>query len=258
MSAGGPARARRWSAAGVVTGALVATAATFAFGAGPADALGIGFFLCVLPGLSVAQVAFLDEVGTELERVPVYVSSIGALLVIGAGAWLAATWGEDGGAVGLGPAAPIDVAAWSAALAAAALLVVAAFRVVGTVAGARESLLVRRLLPVTAAEKRTFVGVSLAAGLCEELAYRGFTLLTLQAWIGPGWALLVSSVAFGVLHVYQGPLGALRAGALGGVLGWGLLHTGGLWAPIVAHSVIDLVAGLVVGERLMVPDPVEA
>jgi membrane protease YdiL (CAAX protease family) len=63
----------------------------------------------------------------------------------------------------------------------------------------------------------------------------------------------VTSAVFGVLHAYQGAIGMLRAGTMGAVLAWGLLASGSLWPPLVAHVVIDLLAGLVLADRLMVP-----
>jgi len=40
---------------------------------------------------------------------------------------------------------------------------------------------------------------------------------------------------------------------LGGALAWGFLASGSLWPAIVAHALIDVLAGVVLGERLLSP-----
>ena len=67
---------------------------------------------------------------------------------------------------------------------------------------------------------------------------------------------MISSLVFGLLHVYQGPLGILRTATLGGLLAWGFLATGSLWPSIVAHAALDVLLGIFLAERMMVPpDP---
>ncbi|XP_057548831.1 uncharacterized protein LOC130827194 [Amaranthus tricolor] len=46
----------------------------------------------------------------------------------------------------------------------------------------------------------TFVQVNVAA-VVEEIVYRGFLLTSLTKWVATPTALLLSSVAFGLLHV---------------------------------------------------------
>jgi membrane protease YdiL (CAAX protease family) len=69
--------------------------------------------------------------------------------------------------------------------------------------------------------------------------------------IGTFGAAVLTTVVFGILHGYQGRLGILRTGVMGGVLAWGFLASGSLWPPIIAHTLIDLLAGIVFGERLL-------
>jgi len=80
------------------------------------------------------------------------------------------------------------------------------------------------------------LGVSLAAGIGEELLFRGA--------VQGEWGLWVASVAFGLAHV--GGRTSLAFGLWAGVMGLGLgvlaLATGGLLAPIVAHTVYDAAA----------------
>jgi len=101
------------------------------------------------------------------------------------------------------------------------------------------------LMPHTLQERRTFDAVSLTAGICEELLFRGFLFAYLTAGLGVSvWlAALLSSVAFGFAHLYQGPLGILKTGTVGLVLAVLYVMTGSLWAPIVVHFLMDLFAG---------------
>lgn len=87
--------------------------------------------------------------------------------------------------------------------------------------------------------------VSLAAGLGEELLFRGFVQAGLSSLIGgeygPWIALAIASVAFGVCH-WLNTTYAILAMAAGLYFGLLLLWTGSLWTPIVAHAAYDFVA----------------
>jgi membrane protease YdiL (CAAX protease family) len=99
------------------------------------------------------------------------------------------------------------------------------------------------LLPRTAREKLLFAGVSVTAGITEELIYRGFLVRYLAAgpWgLSAAAALAVSSVAFGVAHAGQGVRGMLLTGVLGLLLGGLYLASGSLLLPILLHTLIDL------------------
>ncbi len=105
-----------------------------------------------------------------------------------------------------------------------------------------------RYLPRTNRELGSFVGISLTAGIVEEIVYRGFALWYFGQFM-PLWAAVVaSSVAFGLGHSYQGPAGALRCATLG--LGFALLYvgSGSIWLPIVAHFLLDALQGLAIRE----------
>jgi len=100
-----------------------------------------------------------------------------------------------------------------------------------------------RYVPHTSGELRGFVGVSITAGIVEEIVYRGFVFWYLGQFM-PIWAaVIVSSVAFGLAHSYQGASGALRCGLIG--LAFGILYvlTGSIWLPIVGHILLDALQG---------------
>ena len=107
-----------------------------------------------------------------------------------------------------------------------------------------ESDLVRLLIPETRREKAWAVlALAPTAALSEEILYRGFLLVQLSVWFhSVAWAWIISSVAFGLAHSYQGAVGVLRAAALGALLAYPVIHLGSIYPSIAAHFVIDAVA----------------
>lgn len=133
-------------------------------------------------------------------------------------------------------------------------------RAVATQAAARE--LVRKqlgyaepLLPHDAQEGRLFLALSVTAGICEEILFRGYLMAYLGPWLGVWGALLASSVAFGAAHLYLGPQGALRAGLVGLVFGSLYVLTGSLWIPMLLHALLDRNAGQIARLVLGSPEP---
>lgn len=217
-----------------------------------ADAAALAVLLVFLPVLSVVQVRMLRHI--EVERMSAYVSSALSLLALGGGVWVVGS--RDGGAPALGlvPLQWCVFAGWTLGLVAVGLAITAAFRVAGPGLGLRESRFLRDLLPRTGRERAAFAGLSLAAGVGEELAYRGYVIPVLAGLVGSPVAAVLSSAAFGALHAYQGLLGVGRTAILGGVLAWGFLVSGSLWPPMAAHAILDLLLGVALAERMMVPE----
>ena len=103
-------------------------------------------------------------------------------------------------------------------------------------------------LPQDDRELRVFFGLSASAGIVEEIVYRGFLIWWL-ALLMPMWAaVVVSSVAFGLAHTYQGPSGVLRTGIAGLALGILYVVSGSIWLPILAHFLADALQGLSIRE----------
>ncbi len=99
------------------------------------------------------------------------------------------------------------------------------------------------ILPVTQEERAWFALVSITAGICEEVLYRGFLIryLSEEPWhIGLWIALAVASISFGLAHGYQGLSGIIGTGVLGAVMAVIFLATGSLWLPMALHAIIDL------------------
>lgn len=101
----------------------------------------------------------------------------------------------------------------------------------------------RFFLPASALERRWFAALSITAGICEELLFRGFLLRYLHTspfHLGLAWAALISAAAFGAHHLYQGVKGLVTTSIGALVFTAILLITGNLLAGIVLHAATDL------------------
>ncbi|HYH46295.1 MAG TPA: type II CAAX endopeptidase family protein [Thermoanaerobaculia bacterium] len=99
------------------------------------------------------------------------------------------------------------------------------------------------LLPRTKPELALFAAVSISAGICEEVIYRGFLMRYLQGapWtLGLGGSLLVSSAVFGLAHAGQKVKGVLGTALAGLFLGGLYVVSGSLVLPILVHAAMDL------------------
>jgi len=101
----------------------------------------------------------------------------------------------------------------------------------------------RALVPHTPAEYRLFVPLSITAGICEELLFRGYLVWVLRSWIGLYPAAGASMVLFGLGHVYQGASFGVRAFFAGAAMGVLALVTGSILPGMALHALIDLGSG---------------
>jgi membrane protease YdiL (CAAX protease family) len=208
------------------------------------------FLVLGLPFLSVAQLSLMSPEG--MDRPGVYVGSAVTLVVLTMAALIAGALGPGLEAMGLGLGEPVELAWATLRLGVATVALMTVLHAVATVGKIRESPILLALLPRTAHERRLFAGLALLAGFGEEVVFRGFLLAVLTPALGDPWtALLASSLAFGVLHVYQGSYGILRTASLGGLLGVSVVVEQSLWPAVIVHVVVDLVGGLVTGPRMI-------
>jgi membrane protease YdiL (CAAX protease family) len=117
----------------------------------------------------------------------------------------------------------------------------------------RESDLVYLLIPQTLREK-LWAALILAptAAFCEEFLFRGYLMTQLHDWLHSLlWAWVVSCVAFGLAHCYQGWSGMTRAGLLGALLAYPVVRWGSLYPAMLAHWMIDAVALLWLGPFML-------
>jgi membrane protease YdiL (CAAX protease family) len=82
------------------------------------------------------------------------------------------------------------------------------------------------------------------SGFIQEIIFRGVIFRIIEDWLGPWWALGISSVLFGIIHVLSASASVqsliaitLEAGVL---LGAAYLLTHRLWLPIGIHVAWDI------------------
>ena len=94
-------------------------------------------------------------------------------------------------------------------------------------------------------ESAVWAVVSVAAGICEELVYRGY--LQRQFWSltkSLPLAFVLQSVVFGVGHIYQGWKPALVTASYGLVFGLVAAWRRSIIPGAIAHAVVDIMGGL--------------
>lgn len=106
------------------------------------------------------------------------------------------------------------------------------------------------LIPRSARERALFRWVSLAAGVGEELIFRGFGLWYVAQFSSPWVAVIVTALAFAAGHAYQGLGGVLRTGVFALGFGAGAVSSGTILPLMVLHTVVDLVNGELLSNAL--------
>jgi len=101
------------------------------------------------------------------------------------------------------------------------------------------------LLPQGPLEVSLWVALSLSAGFCEELVFRGylqrqFTVLTRSAAV----AWLLQSAFFGISHGYQGAAACAKIAVYGALFGALAMWRRSLRPGMLAHAATDILAGL--------------
>ncbi len=103
----------------------------------------------------------------------------------------------------------------------------------------------QKLAPTTPVEMLLFLMLSISAGCCEELIFRGylqqqFARMGHRLWIG----VLLSALVFGSAHGYEGIAGMLLITAYGAMFGVLALLRRGLRTGMIAHAWHDSVSGV--------------
>jgi membrane protease YdiL (CAAX protease family) len=110
--------------------------------------------------------------------------------------------------------------------------------------GASSAKTVDSLLPQSLLEIAVWIGVSITAGICEELAFRGFLQRQLHALSGNVVvAILGQALIFGLFHAYQGWKNVVVITVLGILFGVLAAWRGNLRANIVVHAWGDVWGG---------------
>jgi membrane protease YdiL (CAAX protease family) len=152
----------------------------------------------------------------------------GTLETLSGGRWL--TWKSVG--VDLAIAAPFW-AAWEGAAYGVHWLL-----------GANSAKTVNSLLPKTLLEVLIWIGVSITAGICEEMAFRGYLQSQFRALgAGVAAAVLAQGIVFGLAHAYQGWKNTVVISVLGVLFGALAAWRKNLRSNIVVHAWADVWGG---------------
>jgi uncharacterized protein len=216
----------------------------------PARAL-TAVLLVPLPVALMLQARLADSIPKDVEREAVYISSALSVWILAAFAMIAARFSDftrdDLRLVGL----PLGLLLAASAL---TLLAGLAILAIGRLLRISESPLVHFLIPQSGSEKIAFVGLSLSAGIAEEIVFRSFLIAALfHAFGSMAVAVGVSIAVFAASHAYQGWTGVLRVALLGLILTIPFLVTGSVYPSIIAHAGLDILAGLVFADWLRSP-----
>jgi uncharacterized protein len=99
------------------------------------------------------------------------------------------------------------------------------------------------LLPQSLLEILVWIGVSITAGICEEMAFRGYLQKQFHALGGVVVAVLGQGVVFGLAHAYQGWKNTVVISVLGILFGALAAWRKNLRANIVVHAWADVWGG---------------
>jgi hypothetical protein len=102
-----------------------------------------------------------------------------------------------------------------------------------------------QLAPQNAPELLLWVILSISAGICEELTFRGYLLqqfsrASRHVWIG----VVVSSLLFGVAHGYEGASGMIAITIYGALFCMLTITRGSLRPGMMAHAWQDIFSGM--------------
>lgn len=199
----------------------------------------------------------MEYVGTA-ERVVVYLSTIAfQWLVAAVVAWRAWAHGFSAAELGLVMGDPVR----TMILAITGAMLIGTFQWMNLRRIGRLSVEVRgrlqavaeRLLPQNLIERLPFFALAATAGLCEEFLYRGFVMAALRRSDMATWEVVaVSSILFGLAHLYQGRGGLVGTFLIGIVFGSARITYDSLIPVVVWHGTLDAVAG-VAGPRYLRP-----
>lgn len=101
------------------------------------------------------------------------------------------------------------------------------------------------VLPRNLEQFIVWVPLSFTAGFCEEVMFRGYLMTRLRllfktkSWIP---SIVISSVAFGLCHTYQGLSGFIVITVYGAMFALLYIRTGSIWPGIIAHALQDVSA----------------
>ena len=99
------------------------------------------------------------------------------------------------------------------------------------------------MMPQNRNELARFYGLSITAGIVEEVLWRGFLIWYLSQFMPVWGAVLVSTLGFGLAHAYQGLSHLPQITVAGAVFAALYIMSGSIWLPIILHAAIDILQG---------------
>lgn len=127
----------------------------------------------------------------------------------------------------------------------AALIVLGSLNYVLHATGARE--VARALAPNGLMESLVWVALSVTAGFCEEVIFRGYLQRQLAGWTrNAPVGLVLSAVLFGAGHIYQGAKSTIIIGVFGLMFGILAEIRQSLRPGIMTHAWHDAITGLLI------------
>ena len=104
---------------------------------------------------------------------------------------------------------------------------------------------IQTFLPRRGVEILLWLGVSVSAGICEEVAFRGYFQRQFEVFTRSKWtALFLQAALFGISHGYQGVEASVKIAIFGALYGLFALWRGSLRPGMMAHAGSDILSGI--------------
>jgi CAAX protease family protein len=104
------------------------------------------------------------------------------------------------------------------------------------------------LLPQSTVEVILWIAVSITAGICEEIVFRGYFQKQFAAYTSSVTAgVMLQAVVFGLGHSYQGAKQVVLIAVLGALYGWFAAWRRSLRPNMIAHAWTDIWSGWLSG-----------
>ncbi|MFZ0959142.1 MAG: CPBP family intramembrane glutamic endopeptidase [Candidatus Sulfotelmatobacter sp.] len=111
--------------------------------------------------------------------------------------------------------------------------------------GAGHAASIQTFLPRRGTEILLWIAVSVSAGICEELVFRGYFQRQFEGFTGSKWiALCLQAALFGISHGYQGVQACVKIAIFGLLYGLFALWRGSLRPGMIAHAGSDILSGI--------------
>lgn len=105
------------------------------------------------------------------------------------------------------------------------------------------------VIPANWKEYRHYIFLAFAAGISEEVIFRGFLITYLSHFLsivqyGDFLSVLIPAVVFSLSHLYQGWWAVFKIMVIAILLGFIFLLSGSLLIVVIIHVLIDLISGM--------------